>query len=285
MSCQIAVLSGGESPEMKALFQHVASVAAGLLTLQLAVLACPAQEIASSASAVSRPSCPRTVAGDSRNCDGQTSGSSSGETIQPGRADGTGDPALGGERHPLYRLTKSDTVELSFTFSPEYNQSLTVQPDGFVALRGAGTVLAEGLTLPELRGAVARAYAGTLRQPEITVILKDFERPYFLASGEVGHPGKYELRGDLTVSEAVAIAGGLTQQAKHSQVVLFRRISTGIAEAQLVDLKKMLNTRDLREDLHLRAGDFVFVPQSRISKIRKYMPASSLSWYMNPLQF
>jgi polysaccharide biosynthesis/export protein len=269
---------------MKTLLQSAVVVAAGLLSLQL-VLACPAQEIAPSASAVSRPSCPRTVAGDSRNCDGLTGVPASGETTQPGRADGTGDPALGGERHPLYRLTKSDTVDLSFTFSPEYNQSLTVQPDGFVALRGAGTILAEGLTIPGLHNAVAKAYAGTLHEPEITVTLKDFEKPYFLASGEVARPGKYELRGDLTVNEAVAIAGGLTQQARHSQVVLFRRVSSGMAEAQVVDLKKMLNARDLREDLHLRPGDFVFVPQSRISKIRKYVPTSALSWYMNPLQF
>jgi polysaccharide export outer membrane protein len=176
-------------------------------------------------------------------------------------------------------------VEVSFTFSPEFNQSLTVQPDGFVALRGAGALLAEGLTIPALREAVTRAYAGILHEPEITVTLKEFERPYFLASGEVGRPGKYELRGDLTVSEAVAIAGGLTQQARHSQVVLFRRVSPGVAETQLVDLRKMLNGRDLREDLHLRPGDFVFVPQSRISKIRRYVPTSALSWYLNPLQF
>ena len=47
----------------------------------------------------------------------------------------------------------------------------------------------------------------------------------------------------------------------------------------------MLNARDLTEDMHLRPGDFVYVPQSRISKIRKFIPANALSWYMNPLLF
>ena len=86
-------------------------------------------------------------------------------------------------------------------------------------------------------------------------------------------------------AEAVAIAGGLTQQARHSQVVLFRRISAYVAESHVIDLKKMLDSHDLREDLHLQPGDFIFVPQSRISKIRKYVPTNSMSWYMNPLQF
>jgi polysaccharide biosynthesis/export protein len=176
-------------------------------------------------------------------------------------------------------------VEISFTLSPEFNQTATVQPDGFIALRGAGPIFAEGLTVPMLRLAIARAYTGILHEPEVTVTLREFERPYFLASGEVVRPGKYELRSDLTVNEAVAIAGGLTQQARHTQVVVFRRISTEMAETHVVDLKKMLDHRDLREDLRLRPGDFVYVPQSRVSKIRRYVPANAMSWYLNPLQF
>jgi polysaccharide export outer membrane protein len=174
---------------------------------------------------------------------------------------------------------------VNFTFSPDFNQTLTVLPDGFVALKGAGTLFAEGLTVPQMQQAVVSAYRGFLHEPEVTVTLKDFDKPYFLASGEVARPGKYELRGDLTVNEGVAIAGGLTQQARHSQVVVFRRISAYVAEAHVIDLKKMLNSRDLNEDLHLRPGDFIFVPQSRISKIRRYVPTNALSWYMNPLQF
>jgi len=90
---------------------------------------------------------------------------------------------------------------------------------------------------------------------------------------------------ETCTNEAVAIASGFTQQARHSQVVLFRRISAYVAESHVIDLKKMLDSRDLREDLHLQPGDFIFVPQSRISKIRKYVPTNSMSWYMNPLQF
>jgi protein involved in polysaccharide export with SLBB domain len=260
-----------------------------MLSLQLAVVTA-AQEVVplrvpapwSSAS----PTGKFAGAESSQRPDRPSTGDSAREEItQPGKAGGTGDPALGGKRHPLYRLSKSDEVDVNFTFSPDFNQSLTVQPDGYVALKGAGTLFAEGLTIPDLQQAIASRYRGVLHEPEITVTLKSFDKPYFLASGEVARPGKYELRGDLTVNEAIAIAGGLTQRARHSQVVLFRRISADLAESHVIDVKKMLATRDLREDLHLRPGDFVFVPQSRISKIRKYVPANSMSWYLNPLQF
>jgi len=60
---------------------------------------------------------------------------------------------------------------------------------------------------------------------------------------------------------------------------------TGRSEAHLIDAKKMLNSHALREDWHLQPGDFIYVPQSRISKIRKFVPASSMNGYLNPLQF
>ena len=74
-------------------------------------------------------------------------------------ADGTrgpnsGSPALTGARHPLYRLRKSDIVEIKFTFSPEFDQTATVLPDGFVALKTVGDLFAEGLTVAELKDLV-----------------------------------------------------------------------------------------------------------------------------------
>jgi polysaccharide export outer membrane protein len=274
---------------MNVFAKHVVLGAVGALILQLAVAAFAQETVPSPAPAPGSSASPTGKIALAESLQSQdrpgTDGSSHEAIAQPGKAGGMGDPAFGGERHPLYRLAKSDTVDVSFTFSPDFNQTLTVQPDGFVALKGAGTLLAEGLTVPQMRQAVANAYRGFLHEPEVTVTLKDFDRPYFLASGEVARPGKYELRGDLTVNEAVAIAGGFTQQARHSRVVVYRRISADLAESHVIDLKKMLNSRDLREDLHLQPGDFIFVPQNRVSKIRKYVPTNSLSWYVNPLQF
>jgi polysaccharide biosynthesis/export protein len=269
--------------------KYVVLGAAGMLILQLAVVT-PAQEtvpLPASAPVFSALPTGKVAAAESSQSQVRfgTGSPTGGAITQPGKAGGMGDPAFGGERHPLYRLSKSDTVDVNFTFSPDFNQTLTVQPDGFVALRGAGVLLVEGLTVPQMQQAVTDAYRGFLHEPEVTVTLKDFDKPYFLASGEVARPGKYELRGDLTVNEAVAIAGGFTQQARHSQVVLFRRISPYVAESHVIDVKKMLDSRDIREDFHLQPGDFIFVPQSRISKIRKYVPTNSMSWYMSPLQF
>jgi len=102
-------------------------------------------------------------------------------------------------------------------------------------------------------------------------------RPYFIAGGEVAHPGKFDLRDDTTLTEAIAIAGGFTESSKHSQVLLLRRVSHDWVEVTKLDVKKMFQTANLTEDLHLQPGDMFFVPQNSISKIRKWIPYTSIS--------
>ena len=219
---------------------------------------------------------------------GQTGagGGSEGTTAaKPGQADGMGNPQLGGLRRPLYRLNRSDVVSLSFTLSPEFDQILIVQPDGYVFLKDAGAVLAYGLTLDELQAAVRKAYSGYLHDPQVAVALKEFEHPYFVAGGEVGHPGKYELRTNTSIIEAVQIAGGFTHEAKHSQVVLFRHVNDDQVEARIFDVKKMLRERSLSEVPTLRPGDLLFVPQNSISKIEHLISKPSLSAYVSSTQF
>jgi polysaccharide export outer membrane protein len=216
---------------------------------------------------------------------GAGEGSSTTTAAKAGGAGGLGEPSLGGTRHPLYRLRPSDVVEISFTVAPEFNQTLTVLPDGYVMLKDAGMVEVQGLNLEQFVAAVQKAYLGYLHDPQAAVVLKDFDRPYFIVGGEVGKPGKYELRSDTTVAEAVEIAGGLTQAAKHSQVVLFRRVNDDLVETRLLNLKKMFKQPSLKEDAHLRPGDLVFVPQNEISKIARFLTKPSLSMYMSPTQF
>jgi polysaccharide export outer membrane protein len=194
----------------------------------------------------------------------------------------TGHPGLK-QRNPRYQLCKNDVLELNLPMTPEFNQTVTVQPDGYITLLGAGDLHVEGQTIPELIQSVRSAYRGTLHDPVITIHLKDFEKPYFIAGGEVGHPGKYDLRGDITVVEAVAVAGGFTESSKHSHVWVFRRVSNDWVETKELNVKKMLNAGNLSEDMHLHPGDMLYVPKSTIGKIRRYLPVASLGTYINPI--
>jgi polysaccharide export outer membrane protein len=179
-------------------------------------------------------------------------------------------------RRTRYKIEAGDSFDLSFELNPEFNQTVTVQPDGFITLRGVGDIQVQGQTVPELTATLKTAYSKILNDPLISVILKDFEKPYFVADGQVGHPGKYDLRGDMTLTQAIAIAGGFLEAAKHSQVLLFRKSSEGWYSAQIVNVKKMEQKGNLTEDPQLRPGDMLFVPKNKYSKIKPFIPMSNM---------
>lgn len=183
------------------------------------------------------------------------------------------------QRDVRYRLAAGDSFDVSFELSPEFNQTVIIQPDGFVTLKAVGDVKVVGQTVPELTQTLRTAYGKMLNDPLIVVVLKDFAKPYFIADGQVTHPGRYDMRGTVTLTEAVAIAGGFTENAKHSQVLLFRRVNDEWLSAKIFNIKSMQKRGDLHEDPTLRPGDMLIVPKNMISKIKPFIPNSGMGAY------
>ena len=183
------------------------------------------------------------------------------------------------ERYPRYKLQAGDSFDLAFELNPEFNQTATVQPDGYITLRGIGEIQVKGQTVPQLTATLRSAYSKILNDPLISVVIKDFEKAYFIADGQVAKPGKYDLRGDTTLTQAIAMAGGFLDSAKHSQVLLFRKASEGWYSAKIINVKKMESQGNLLEDPQLHPGDMLFVPKNRYSKIKAYLPSSSVGTF------
>lgn len=189
------------------------------------------------------------------------------------------------QRHPRYVLQREDVLLVSFPLSTELNQTVTIQPDGYINLQNAGSVYAQGLTTPELVEAIKKAYAGILHDPIVNIDVQDFQKPLFTVSGQVGKPGQYELRADITVAEAIAVAGGMTMPTAKTQVFLFHRTSKDWMEVKQVNLKDVLNGKNVNEDAIVMPGDMIYVPEKFIAKFKKYVPYSFngvAGWYGIP---
>jgi polysaccharide export outer membrane protein len=186
-------------------------------------------------------------------------------------AETSGHP-VASQRNPRYRINRDDVLSISFALTPEFNQpKVMVQPDGYITLQGAGTLLVQNLTVPEAVEAVKKAYSKTLHDPIVDIDLIDFQKAYFVVLGQVGKPGQYDLRYDMTVTEAVAVAGGFSATAK-TRVFLYRRMATGWQEAKELKLNDILHGKNVTEDAEMHPGDMIFVPEKTITKIRKYIP-------------
>lgn len=188
------------------------------------------------------------------------------------------------ERDPRYRVQPTDVVEVHYRYTPEFDQTVTVQPDGFVNLQIVGDLKLQGLTLEQVKAAILEKASRRLKDPEITLVLKDFEKPYFVVGGEVGNPGKFEMRGPVTAVQAIAMAGGFkSASARHSQVILFRRVNGDLAKTQILNIKAAMRPSASEPLADLHPGDLLVVPQNRISKIERFVKWGNIGLYWNPL--
>jgi len=198
------------------------------------------------------------------------------------RAQNANPPRLSTVSEGRYRLQPGDVLDVQFRYSPEFNQTITVQPDGYVSLEISGDLKVAGLTVEQARLAILKRASERLQDPVATVILKEFQRPYFVVAGEVAQPGRIEMRESVTAIQAIMLAGGMKETARSSQVVVFRKINSDVAEVKLLNLKSIRRTSDLENDLTLQAGDMVYVPRDKISKIERFMKLVSVAAFMAP---
>jgi polysaccharide export outer membrane protein len=182
-----------------------------------------------------------------------------------------------------YTLNPGDVLDIQYRYTPEFNQTVTVQPDGYVSLQIGGDVKVAGRDLTQVRNLILAKVRTQLESPELTVILKEFQKPYVVVAGEVVQPGRLEMREKLTAVQAVLMAGGFKDSAKSSQILVFRKLNADTAEVRSLNFKSLTKTRDLENDLTLLPGDMILVPRNRISKLERYVRIASLATFLNPL--
>ena len=191
-------------------------------------------------------------------------------------------PVLTKPTEDRYLLTAGDVLDIHYRYTPEFDQTLTVQPDGYISLEVGGDVKVGGRTLQEVRSVILAKAKMRLESPEVIVVLKEFQKPYVVVAGEVNQPGKIELREKLTALQAVLLAGGMKETAKSSQVLVFKRLNGDTAEVKELNFKTLKHTSDLENDLMLQPGDMILVPRNRISKIERYVRYASMAAFFTP---
>lgn len=123
-----------------------------------------------------------------------------------------------------YRIQVGDVLDVKLPLTPELNDEVTVRPDGHIPTALAEDEWAYGRTVPELTEALRRDYSRELAKPRITVVVKSFAPTRTYVAGEVATPGEYITVGpNLTLSQAIARAGGLKASAAAGKIFILRR--------------------------------------------------------------
>jgi len=183
--------------------------------------------------------------------------------------------AMDWSRVPEYRLVPGD--ELILNFGPLIDplpgtqpRGQLIRPDGRISVFPIGDVVAAGRTVSELESELVKLLGAELKRPRVTIEVAGVAGNEVHVLGRVEQPGSFKAAPYMTVSQAVAKAGGFKDDAARNSVLVFHRDGARTARVVRLRLGDALKRGRLEADLPLGRFDIVYVPRSSIGNINMF---------------
>jgi polysaccharide export outer membrane protein len=158
-----------------------------------------------------------------------------------------------------YLIGPADVLSIVFWRDKDMSADVVVRPDGKISLPLLDEIQAAGLTPEQLRAHLAAAAAKYVEEPNATVVVKEIHSRKVFITGQVAKPGTYDLVGDLTVLQLIAMAGGLQEYADAKSIVVLRT-ENGRQQSHKFNYKDVIRQKHVEQNMVLKPGDTVVVP-------------------------
>nr|HDN01144.1 polysaccharide export protein [Deltaproteobacteria bacterium] len=158
-----------------------------------------------------------------------------------------------------YLIGPTDILEIHIWREPDLSRTIPVRPDGKITLPLLNDVQASGLTPMELKAGIEKGLAKFIESPVVSVAVQEIHSKNIFVLGQVESPGQYPLQQDLTVVQALSLAGGLAEWADQSGIVILRK-ENGKQRRIKFNYKDVSKGKHLEENIVLKAGDTIIVP-------------------------
>lgn len=159
-----------------------------------------------------------------------------------------------------YAIGVADVLEISVWKNPELSATVPVRPDGRISVPLLGDVQAAGMTPLALKQTLTDGYKEYVTAPGVSVVVKEIHSRKIYVTGEVAHPGTFDLEPRTKLMQALALAGGLTPYAK-GRVVVLRDARDGRQEKRYeLELNAIIKGKRPQDNILLLPGDTLIVP-------------------------
>ncbi|HEC69725.1 MAG TPA: hypothetical protein ENI31_05550 [Candidatus Omnitrophica bacterium] len=171
---------------------------------------------------------------------------------------------------PQYVVGIGDILSISVWENPDLTQDVIVRPDGKISFPLIDEVQAAGLTISELDRRITNKLKEYIRFPDVSISLKKMGGRKVIILGQVRSPGVYSLSGSCTLLEAIALAGGFTNDAVTSSVIV---IKGGLAnpKAERINLARAIRKPQSKQNIVLESEDIIFVPKKFIANLNYFL--------------
>jgi polysaccharide export outer membrane protein len=171
-------------------------------------------------------------------------------------------PTLRAEQASEYILGPGDVVEIAILRLDEFKTQVTISPTGKLPYYLVDDIQAAGLTIFQLRDELQARLKTFIREPSVLVRITEYRSQKVFVLGQVTNPGLYSLRGDTTLIEALAMAGGVTVNAYLQGAYLVRG-----GQLVIVDFPALVERGNTLENVPLRSNDVIFIPDRNQRRI------------------
>ena len=158
-----------------------------------------------------------------------------------------------------YLIGPGDLLSVDVWKEKDLSKEISVRLDGKISLPLVNDVQAAGLTSTELRNQLSEKYKEFVDVPEVSVTVLESRSKRIYLLGKVVKPGEYLMQKNMTVVQAISLAGGLAEWADSSDVKLIRKIK-GTEKTFRVDYDAIVSGEDLSQNVLLQPDDTIFVP-------------------------
>ncbi len=179
---------------------------------------------------------------------------------------------------PEYRLAVGDKISMVLPTQMDFSTEAVVRPDGKVTFPFVGDVMAAGYTPSELDSMVTVGLREVVIEPDIAIIVTRYTDQLVYVLGEVQNPGAYEIMHGMTTTQAISQAGGPSNMAKLTDVVLVRRVTPYEAKGTKLDIERFLEEGDFQQDAQLQAYDIVYIPRTKIGTMSTWLDTFFKGW-------
>jgi len=161
-----------------------------------------------------------------------------------------------------YRLGSGDRVKITVFDHPELLLETLIDEQGKInfPLIGAVPVAGETAATAQMRIALALEKGEFLKRAQVNLIVEKYRSQQVSVLGEVKNPGKYSLEAPSTVTDLLAMAGGITNTGSDN-IVLIHRQQNGPPQQVKIDLRALYQDKQFAQDQQVRGGDSIFVPR------------------------
>jgi len=176
-----------------------------------------------------------------------------------------------------YRLGPEDVISVSVFNQDRYSRAgITVPPSGRISLSLIpGGVFVNGKTVDEVAELIKKKYDEYIIDPQVTVSLDKASSYRYSVIGDVGQPGIRLMNHRLTVTEALAEAGGVLSTGDKSKVVVLRRQANGVLSPIAVNVSAIYKGK-APDNTYLVPGDQIVVPGNKLKTLQKIMGFSPI---------